>query len=1210
FQDVPLDEFKGVYAKYFAQDRIRGFDLKNGPLIRFHLIRQSEYQYYLIWTWHHILMDARPITSLFKDVFKQYDHDLPSSFKSKSSYREYIEWANDCDTDSHQQFWSSYLDGFMTKTVLPSKRKKQTGESYRHGEMVTNLSNKETKDLSDFATKNKVTLNTVCQAAWAILLSRHNESEDVLFATSKTTRAAAGIDGSDDCVGLCLATLPFRVKLTSDLKVSELLCNIQKDWVSLRPHEQSSLVDIAKWSSINGSGGLADSLCLFEGYKVEEELTKIDEYWQDRKYSLKETTNFKLALMGYGGKQLKLKICFNNIEYDDWFAQRLLSQLTTIFKGFIAGVEKVKDICLISKKESELLNAWNETRATFNEQQLVHDLITDNASITPNKVAVLCEKNALSYDELNQQANKLAGYLQTLDMGVGDRIGINMTRSTSMIVALLAVLKTGASYVPLDPSFPDDRLIYMSEDSGITVVLRSDNELHLFDNEKVKAINVNEIIASDNQYEFVSVQQTAEDIVYVLYTSGSTGKPKGVQICHKALLNFLISMSKKPGMGNEDKMLSVTTLSFDISGLEIYLPLIVGAEVLLATKDEGTDGRKLKQLIEQYTPTIMQATPATWRMLIDSGLDHCHGMKALCGGEALNKDLACALGGQVSELWNMYGPTETTIWSTIELISDNTESITVGKAIDNTQLYLLNNNMMKVPIGSSGDLYIGGVGVSSGYLNREDLNKEVFIEYQGRTIYKTGDLGSYHEDGQLECLGRSDNQVKIRGFRIELGEIEEVLTKHSDVSMAAVILDENGQDKRLVAYVEPNKENSIELENEILALAKKHLPKYMVPSAVILKEKLPLTPNNKIDRKHLGSLEVEFRNAGSNKNIIAPRTTDEDLMLRLWKEILNQENICINENFFELGDSLSAVTLLVRIENSFQIHLPLSALVENNTIAQLAVYTRSYTPENTSPITVLKEGLKDGKNIFCIPGAAGNALPLYDLAQSFDEKHTVLGFELNGYSNEDVFTVPELAELVFKFIIEKQKTGGYHLIGLCYGCLLSMVVAKKLKDSNREVLSMSFLDPPTIKVKKWLGLYLKIVAVHTKRIVNQGPIPLVKVLKKKLLGSPNPKAIKDLSSKKITDNVEAHFDVIRLKRISLSTGFVVPKYDGDIDIYYVRTSGITSSIMAQHSWDSVTNERRTTKTFINGGHGDFFRKPYSSKLAIDIQSKIESKLVG
>lgn len=1207
FQHMPLEDFQDAYDEYFTQDRIRGFDLKNGPLIRFHLIKQSDSQYYFIWTWHHILIDARPITSLLMDVFKQYDHNLPSSFKSKSSYREYIQWVNGCNTDSHQKFWSSYLDGFKTKTLLPSKRKKQTGELYRYGEATTNLTNKETKELSNFATRNQVTLNTVCQAAWSILLSGHNECEDILFATSKTTRAAADIDGSDDCVGLCLATLPLRVKLESEVKVSELLYNIRKDWVSLRPYEQSSLVDIAKWSSINGSGGLADSLCLFEGYKIEDELSKIDEYWQDRKYSLKETSNFKLALMGYSGEQLKLKLCFNNLEYDDWFAQRLLSQLTTIFKGFISGVEKVKDLCLISEKESELLNTWNETNAAFDEQQLIHDLIANNASITPNKIAVLCEKSTLSYGELNEQATKLAGYLQSLDIGVGDRIGINMTRSTSMIVALLAVLKTGASYVPLDPSFPDDRLIYMSENSDISVVLRSDDELHLFDKNKVNAINVNQIIASDNSFKFVSVEQSSEDIVYVLYTSGSTGKPKGVQICHKAFLNFLLSMSKKPGMSSDDKMLSVTTLSFDISGLEIYLPLIVGAEVLLATKDEGADGRKLKQLIEEYKPTIMQATPATWRMLVDSGLSNCHDMKVLCGGEALNKDLASTLSCQVSELWNMYGPTETTIWSTIKLISDNDVNITVGHAIDNTQLYLLNNNMMNVPIGSSGELYIGGVGVSSGYLNREDLNKEVFIEYEGKTIYKTGDLARYHENGQLECLGRSDNQVKIRGFRIELGEIEEVLTKHSDVSMAAVILDNNGQDKKLVAYIEPNKKHSTELVNEIFALAKKHLPNYMIPSVIILKESLPLTPNNKVDRKHLSTLEVAYHNQDKNEDIVIPDTVDKTLMHQLWTEVLNQDNISINDNFFDLGDSLSAVTLLVKIEGMFKVHLPLSALVENNSIATLAVCVRNYVSKSQPLTTILKQGSENGTTVFCIPGAAGNALALYNLAQQFDDKYTVIGLELNAYS-EDVVTVPELADLLFTSIINIKKDGKYHIIGLCYGSLLSMEVAKKLKDSNRYVSSIFLLDPPAIGFKNKFGAWSKIAISQAKKVVAQGPSPLVNALKKRLSKPINTNIIKDSKQKFESNNIVDYFDGLRLKRISLSEGISIPSHDGNVYIYYAITGGITSTIMSQYSWKTVTNKERTKNIFVDGSHGDFFMKPHAVKLALNIQLNIENAL--
>ncbi|MDX2367631.1 MAG: amino acid adenylation domain-containing protein [Colwellia sp.] len=1206
-QHVPSNEFQEEYDDFFARDRVRGMDFSNGPLMRFTLIKQSEEHFHLIWTWHHILIDARPIPSLLKDVFEQYDSNITSTFKSKSSYRDYIHWVDSCDTAPFENFWSSYLDGFTTKTLMPSKRKASHDEVNRYGESIIYLAKEERDELSAFAKNNQVTLNTVCQAAWSILLSRHNDSKDVLFATTKTTRAAADIKGSDDCVGLCLATLPLRVKLNEELTVNGLLSNIREDWVSLRPYEQSSLMDIAKWSSFKESGGLVDSLCLFEGYQMENVLNKEGGIWTDRKISLSETTSFKLALMGYDGEELKLKLCFDNFEYDSYFAERLLDQLKAIFRCFISGVKKVNDICLLSDNEKNLLNSWNQTESPFDDEKLIHDLFSENALLTPDKTAVLCNEKGSTYSEIESDATKLAAYLQYLGMGPGDRIGVNMERSISMIVALIAVLKVGASYVPLDPSFPDDRLRYMAEDSELTLVLRSNDDEHLFDKSIVGGINVNTIISTESNLVFSKVKQSPSDIIYILYTSGSTGKPKGVQISHKAFLNFILSMAKKPGMTSEDKMLSVTTLSFDISGLEIYLPLVVGSEVLLATKDEGADGRKLKRLIESYNPTIMQATPATWRMLLDSGLKNCSNMKVLCGGEALNKDLSDALNIETFELWNMYGPTETTVWSTIKLISNNNEKITVGNAIDNTKLYVFNENMKSVPIGSSGDLFIGGDGVSAGYLNRDDLNKEVFIDYNGETIYKTGDLACFHEDGQLECMGRSDNQVKIRGFRIELGEIEEVLLKHSDVSLVAVVLNNDGKDKKLIAYIEPNESCSDELESEILALSKRQLPKYMVPSMFILKDKLPLTPNNKIDRKLLASLEIDYHDNETSENLASPSSVDEVLMHQLWKEVLNHVNICINDNFFDIGDSLSAVMLLVKVETIFHVDLPLSALVENNTIATLALCVRNFVSENQPVVTVLKKGEEGGVTVFCIPGAAGNSLALYNLAQQFDSKYTLLGLELNATSKEDIVTIPELSELLFKSIIERQPEGKYYLIGLCYGSLLSMEIAKKLHDSNREVLSLSLLDPPAIQIKNKILAWSKVAVLQAKKVMSEGISPLLGALNKKLSGN-GVKYEVESGPKKATDVLVDRFDALRLKRIAMAKGLSVSNYYGDLSIYYVRTGGITATTMSKHSWDSVTNDKKRTEMFVDGGHGDFFMKPYSENLALNIRKSIEAKI--
>ena len=488
FRNLADDEFNVADENFLLKDRYEIMDMAIAPLMRFNLIQQADNQYHLIWTWLHILMDGRPLVELLQDVFNQYDDNLDSSFKSQSSYRDYIQWINGCDVSGHKAFWQNYLEGFTSKTILPSKRQTNQDDLYRYGEAQSKLTAEETRQLLTFSRENKVTMNTLCQAAWAILLSRHNESQDVLFATTKTTRSAAKIAGASNCVGHCLATLPLRVKLDNEMDVSALLSNIRNDWVAIRPHEQSSLTDIAQWTSLNERGSILDSLCIFEGYQFEEELRNTNEKWQDRTVSLRESTNFKLAFMGYAGEKLKLKINFDNLEYDQCFAERLLGQLAQVFKSFTAGVEKIKDIDLLTVEESKLLASWNETDSFYDNQHLIHDLIMQHGTNRPEAVSVLCGDTTLSYRELDEQSTKLAGYLQSIGKGNGDRVGINMDRSTSMVVALLAVLKTGASYVPLDPAFPEDRLQFMAADSNISIVLRSNDDPHLFNQDMIKAI--------------------------------------------------------------------------------------------------------------------------------------------------------------------------------------------------------------------------------------------------------------------------------------------------------------------------------------------------------------------------------------------------------------------------------------------------------------------------------------------------------------------------------------------------------------------------------------------------------------------------------------------------------------------------------------------------------------------------------------------------
>jgi amino acid adenylation domain-containing protein len=518
-----------------------------------------------------------------------------------------------------------------------------------------------------------------------------------------------------------------------------------------------------------------------------------------------------------------------------------------------------------------------------------------------------------------------------------------MDRSLEMMVGLIGIMKSGAAYLPLDPAFPEDRIGFMIKDSAAPLILTRKNLVPALGNHDAEIVCIDADYETIRQFPTTCLKEDpeAENLSYVIYTSGSTGLPKGVKISNRALMNFLCSMRKAPGLEPSDVVLAETTLSFDIAGLELFLPLITGAGIALVDKETGYDGILMQQAIDRYGVTVMQATPATWRILLESGWQGSSRLKALCGGEALPRELAALLLTRCKELWNMYGPTETTIWSTVSRIESADEPILIGRPIANTTIYILDENLHPVPIGVPGELHIGGDGLAGGYLNREELSSEKFIaspfsSESDTRIYKTGDLARYKADGRIECLGRLDHQVKIHGFRIELGEIEARLSENPAVRKNVIMAREDSPgEKYLAAYIVPESgmETSIQ---ELQRYLHGFLPDYMVPAAFEILDELPLTPNGKIDRRAL-PVPRGFRR---NREIVfeAPRTPLEETIAGIWEEVLGAANIGIRDSFFSLGGhSLLATRVVAKLSASdFALEVPVRYIFEYPTISDLA----------------------------------------------------------------------------------------------------------------------------------------------------------------------------------------------------------------------------------------------------------------------------------
>jgi amino acid adenylation domain-containing protein len=714
-----------------------------------------------------------------------------------------------------------------------------------------------------------------------------------------------------------------------------------------------------------------------------------------------------------------------------------------------------------------LLVDWNRTAADYPREMTVHTWFEQQVSRTPSRIALAFRNELVSYAELNDRANRLAHHLRNRGIGREKLVGICVERSVNMVVAVLAVLKAGAAYVPLDPAYPKDRIAFILEDSqaALLVTERKVGEHLSGVAEKVELESAAEVIARENGGN-LSNEAGPRNLAYVIYTSGSTGKPKGVQIEHRSVVNFLATMQMHPGMGLDDTLLAVTTLSFDIAGLELYLPLVTGGRLILASREEASQGQQLTRLMQESKATIMQATPATWRLLLDAGWPGNQNLKILCGGEALPRELAQQLLPRCRELWNMYGPTETTIWSTVYRVRDvNWSMAPIGRPIANTQAYILDPALQPVPVGVEGELWLGGDGVARGYYQRPGLTNEKFLsnpfsDEPGARIYRTGDLVRFLPEGDIEYLGRIDNQVKIRGFRIELGEIEAALTQHPAVKSVVVSArDDSPGDKRLVAYLISSSGNNFSA-SDLRAHLKKTLPDYMVPSAFVRLEAFPLTPNGKVDRLALPAPQASDFQLESV--FVGARDKVEKQLVAICEEILGIRPLGVKANLFELGaHSLQIARVFMKISKTFGRDLPLALLFQAPTIEQLATYLRT-GDANAFPTLVPVQPAGTKPPLFCVHGGAGTTYYLRKLAQYLGSDQPVYGLESEGLDGRPIRRnrVEEMAAHYISEIRRIQPQGPYYLGGYCFGGFVAYEMAQQLRSQGQSVALVALFNAP------------------------------------------------------------------------------------------------------------------------------------------------------
>ncbi len=691
----------------------------------------------------------------------------------------------------------------------------------------------------------------------------------------------------------------------------------------------------------------------------------------------------------------------------------------------------------------------------------LHHLIEARAFHSPSAVAVVFNGAQLTYRQLNARADLLAAQLYALGVRPNALVGLCTQRSIELVIGLLGILKAGGAYVPIDPTYPKERIEFMLEDAGLLALVTERSLLRDLPKTNARMVLLDEPMAGGlpvpPRNDF-----SPENLAYVIYTSGSTGKPKGVQIEHRAVVNFLDSMRRTPGLQADDAVLALTTLSFDIAVLEIFLPLSVGARVVIGTWETAVDGEAIMAELNRHGITLLQATPTTWRLLLASGWKGSAELKALCGGEPMPVDLARELVPRCAELWNMYGPTETTVWSTCARIH-RADQINIGRPIANTDTLILTPDLKPVATGEAGELFIGGDGLARGYHQRPALTAERFIPHPfdpGRRLYRTGDLARFNPQGEIDCLGRLDLQIKIRGHRIELGEIESVLAGYPGLQQAIVsACDDADGDKRLVAYFTAVEEGPISL-TKLREHARGRLPDYMLPAAFVRLEKIPLTPNGKVDRKSLPVPgEQDIVTDGRSH---PPATPAEERLAAIWRKVLGLSSIGRHDKFFDLGGtSLLAVKVFAEIEKQFGRHLPLASLFNAPTITDLAKVIEQAEPEGTrwsSLVPIQPTGTKP--RFFCVHGAGGNIILYFALAQRLGPDFPFYGLHSQGLDGKTapLQTVEAMAAHYIGEIQRVQPHGPYCLGGYCLGGTIALEMAQQLTAQGEKVALVALFD--------------------------------------------------------------------------------------------------------------------------------------------------------
>jgi amino acid adenylation domain-containing protein len=953
------EEERGVEAeRLMREESARPFDLGRAPLLRLSLLRLAASEHLLLVTLHHIISDGWSVSLLLRELAESYDAALRGTRPQLSAlpvqYADYAVWEQEHLTDEalapHLSYWRSQLEEAPAVLELPIDGARSSRQTWAGASKPLTLGGALGEGLKVLSRREGVTPFMIVLAGFAALLARYTGQTDIVIGTPIANRQTAQ---TEPLIGLFANTLVLLVRVGLRESFRQLLGQVRQTTLGAYEHQDVPFERLVEELHVERS---LSHTPLFQVMMT----------FQDDPLRGFSWPGLRLSRVGHKSHaaqfDLTLSLTDEGGEFGGWIEYRadlfegeriarMGEHLRRLLEAAVADPSlKLSEMPLLSEEERKrLVTGWNQTQADYGAGVCAHELFARQMTRTPEAVAAEDEHGQVTYAELDRRSESLARYLCRLGVGVEAVVALYLPRSLRLIEAVLGVLKAGGAYLPLDTGSPTERVRMMVEDAGVRVVLSESGDEEAVAGLRelgVRVIGVGrewESIESEvdsKDEEAVRSAVSAENLAYVIYTSGSTGRPKGVMVRHGSLVNFLFSMREQLGLGMRDVLLSLTTISFDIAALELFLPLIVGGRVVIGERETAFDGARILAKLDESGSTVLQATPATWRMLVEAGLSRRSHLKILCGGEAIDPGLWDELLGRGECFWNLYGPTETTIWSTACEVRTREASVSIGRPIANTQVYVLDPHAQLVPAGVQGELHIGGDGLARGYLRRPELTAERFVPdpfgaHAGGRLYRTGDLARWRSDGSVEFLGRRDHQVKIRGFRIELEEISAVLGQHEGVRECVVLAREDAPgEKRLVAYVVVT-QAAQPTANDLRRHLVEKLPEYMVPVSYVMLNEMPLTSSGKIDRARLP--RPDETDADEGDAVVRALSAVEEVVARVWEEVLGVERVKAGDDFFALGGhSLLAARVVGRVRERLGVEVGVRRLFESPTLAAFA----------------------------------------------------------------------------------------------------------------------------------------------------------------------------------------------------------------------------------------------------------------------------------